>query len=171
MCPGERPARDGRDVRRMLRDEFGEDPFLPVSADFASLADCIMIVSASNAITPILNSRNVGKEVRIICDVSVPSDVDSELIKARPDIEIIRGGIARAPAANDFEVDFLKLSHNCLLACMAETAVLGLAGRCDFASTGEIASESVRKCQILAESLGFELGYAAAEKSFSFELE
>ena len=164
-------AANGRDARALLRAEFGEDPFLPVSSAIENLGDCLMIVSASNAITPILNSRNVGKGVRIICDVSVPSDVDSELIKARPDIEVIRGGIALAPDGNDFEVDFLKLSHNCLLACMAETAVLGFAGQRDFTSTGNIDPESVRTCENLAENLGFSLGYSVAEKAYSVALE
>jgi predicted amino acid dehydrogenase len=164
-------AASGLDVRRILRAEFGEDPFLPVCTDIESLEDCTVIVSASNAITPILNSRNLGKRVRIILDLSVPSDVDGELIKARPDVDVIRGGIALAPAGNDFEVDLLKLPHNCLLACMAETAVIGLAGGCNFTSTGNIDPESVRQCQILAEGLGFGLGYAAVEKSFSVELE
>ena len=164
-------AASGRDARAKLRAEFGEDPFLPVSSEIESLGDCLIIVSASNAITPILNSRNVGKGVRIICDVSVPSDVDPELIKARPDIEVIRGGIALAPQGNDFEVDFLKLSHNCLLACMAETAILGLAGRCDFTAIGNIDPESVRTCESLAEKLGFSLAYSVAEKAYSVELE
>ena len=163
-------AASGADVRRILRAEFGEEPFLPVCADMESLDDCTMIVSASNSISPILNPRNVGKGVRVICDVSVPSDVDAELIKARPDIDVIRGGIALAPVGNDFEVDFVKLPHNCLLACMAETAVLGLAGRREFTSTGNIDPESVRRCQALAEDFGFKLGYAVAEKSFAIEV-
>ena len=161
----------GADARRILQAEFGEDPFLPLCTEIVALDDCIMIVSASNSILPILNARNVGKGVRIICDVSVPSDVDPELIKARPDIEVIRGGIALAPAGNDFELDFVKLPHNCLLACMAETAVLGLAGRRAFPSTGDIDPGSVRLCQVLAEGFGFHLGFAAAEKSFAIELE
>ena len=163
-------ARDGAEVRHLLREEFGDDPFLPICADIESLDDCAMLVSASNSILPILNARNVGKAVRIICDVSVPSDVDPALIEARPDIDVIRGGIALAPAAKDFEIDFLDLPANCMLACMAETAVIGLAGQREFVSIGDIDAESVRRCEALATSLGFSLGHASAKKPFAVEL-
>lgn len=163
-------AENGSQVRRLLREEFGDDPFLPICADIESLDDCAMLVSASNSIMPILTPRNVGKAVRIICDVSVPSDVDPALIEARPDIDVIRGGIALAPAARDFAIDFLDLPTNCMLACMAETAVIGLAGRREFVSIGDINAESVRRCEALATSLGFSLGHASAKKPFAVEL-
>ncbi len=130
-----------------------------------------MIVTASNSITPILTASNVGSATQIICDVSVPTDVDTSLVTERPDIAFVRGGVAKAPENNQFTLDVIELPKNHLLACMTETALLGFAGKQDFSAIGDIHASGVRHCHALGRKYGFSLGYVSLEKPFSIDID
>ncbi len=160
----------GARLRMQLKSVYGDDPFVSLSTDIEDLQDCDVIVSASNAIQPILNAGNVGGKTRIICDVAVPSDVAADLIEARPDITLIRGGVARAPNGNAFTLDMIDLPKNHMLACMTETALLGFAGRQGYATTGEIDANGVDTCHKLGARLGFSLGCFANRKPIEIAL-
>ncbi|MEE9570233.1 MAG: aminotransferase class III-fold pyridoxal phosphate-dependent enzyme, partial [Gammaproteobacteria bacterium] len=139
----------GARIRNALIERYGTDPFFAIAASIQGVSDCSVIATASNSITPIFDVDNVGAGVRVICDVSIPSDVDPHLMAARTDLVLIRGGVARAPQGNQFIVATAGLPQNHLLACMAETAILGLAGGSHFPTIGDVDSSAVRECSYI----------------------
>jgi len=167
---GDAPSAGAR-LRKALIERFGSDPFLPITDSIEDLSDCSVIVTTSNSITPILTPSNVSAATKIICDVSVPSDVDPSLVAARPDIAFVRGGVARAPENNQFTLDVIALPENHLLACMTETALLGFAGKQGFSAIGDIHASGVRHCQELGRKYGFSLGYVSLEKPFAIDID
>ena len=92
------------------------------------LAQCDLIVSASGAIDPILDSA-VLKPGAIICDVARPNDT-SERLRARADLTIVEGGLVSLPDAKlRFGAgNLLGLPDGVQLACFAETMLLALEG-------------------------------------------
>jgi len=158
-------------LRKAVIERFGSDPFLPITDSIEDLSDCSVIVTTSNSITPILTPSNVSAATKIICDVSVPSDVDPSLVAARPDIAFVRGGVARAPENNQFTLDVIELPENHLLACMTETALLGFAGKQGFSAIGDIHASGVRHCHELGRKYGFSLGYVSLEKPFAIDID
>lgn len=167
---GEAPSAGAR-LRKAVIERFGTDPFLPITANIEDLRDCSVIVSTSNSITPILTPSNVSATTQIICDVSVPTDVDPSLVAERPDIAFVRGGVARAPENNQFTLDVIELPQNHLLACMTETALLGFAGKQGFSAIGDIHASGVRHCHALGRKYGFSLGYVSLEKPFAVDID
>jgi predicted amino acid dehydrogenase len=161
----------GGRLRREVIERYGTDPFLPVTDNIEDLSDCSVIVTASNSITPILTPSNVSSTTQIICDVSVPTDVDTRLVAERPEIAFIRGGVAKAPENNQFTLDVIELPKNHLLACMTETALLGFAGKQGFSAIGDIHASGVRDCHALGRKCGFSLGYVSLEKPFAIEID
>jgi acyl transferase domain-containing protein/acetylornithine/succinyldiaminopimelate/putrescine aminotransferase/predicted amino acid dehydrogenase len=161
----------GGRLRRAVIERYGTDPFLPVTDNIEDLSDCSVIVTASNSITPILTPSNVSSTTQIICDVSVPTDVDTRLVAERPEIAFIRGGVAKAPENNQFTLDVIELPKNHLLACMTETALLGFAGKQGFSAIGDIHASGVRDCHALGRKCGFSLGYVSLEKPFAIEID
>lgn len=167
---GEAPSAGAR-LRKAVIERYGTDPFLAVTGSIEDLNDCSVIVTASNSITPILTPSNVGSTTQIICDVSVPTDVDTDLVTERPDIAFIRGGVAKAPENNQFTLDVIELPKNHLLACMTETALLGFAGKQGFSAIGDIHASGVRHCHALGRKYGFSLGYVSLEKPFAIDID
>jgi len=162
---------DGAQLRQQLIERFGADPFVTVTSELSSLGDCDIVVSASNAVAPILTPDIVGPRTRIICDVSVPSDVHPDLVATRADIAFIRGGVARAPDGNAFHLDFIDLPPNHMLACMAETAILALSGERAFNCVGDIDPAGVEASQEVGRGLGFSLGYSSDAKPVPLEID
>ncbi len=113
-----------------------------------------IVFTATSAVLPFISSRHLNKEV-IICDVSRPFNIASDLAEERPDIRIVPGGLVQAPKAS--QLGFLEERDrpNVLLACAAETIILALShyrskhlcGRVDVATIEELAR--------LAERMGF----------------
>ena len=159
----------GAHIRAALIERFGEDPLIAITDSVDDLTDCAVIVTASNSTQPIFGPHNVAQDVRLLCDISVPSDVDVDLLAARPDLKLIRGGVALAPGEAKFRVESAGLPEGHLLACMAETAILGLAGASDYPTTGEITPEGVRASAALGQRYGFSLGYMTFDKLFSIK--
>ena len=167
---GEAPSAGAR-LRKAVIERYGDDPFVPITDNIEDLSDCSVIVTASNSITPILTPSNIGSATQIICDVSVPTDVDTSLVTERPDIAFVRGGMAKAPENNQFTLDVIELPKNHLLACMTETALLGFAGKQGFSAIGDIHASGVRHCHALGRKYGFSLGYVSLEKPFSIDID
>jgi predicted amino acid dehydrogenase len=129
-----------------------------VAVHVASLRDCSLIVTASNASEPLIHAQHLGSGSVIICDISVPSDVAADVIRDRPDVAIIHGGVVRLPHNPDFVIAGLPLEKGHVYACMAETLLMGLEGINSHGSYGPVKPEGVLKTMAMAEKHGFELG-------------
>src|SRR5262249_15649247 len=133
-----RVAGVGRWLREGLREECGERGCIEHADHLAALRRCDIIVSASNASEPILFPEHLGPRPPIICDIAIAPDVAPEGLEKRPDVLVVRGGVVRLPLNPEFRIAEVRLPPGHMLACMAETTLLGLEGiRCHF-SYGEI---------------------------------
>ena len=150
-----------------LQDELGDDSPILVTSDNAWLKHSNLILTCSNAPTPIVFPNMLGKQKTIICDVSVPQDVDDSVAHDCDNVEVIRGGLVRLPRNPEIE----WLGNQCLgkgvsYACMAETMLLGLDGCREHGSYGKISKQEVIKILGVADIHGFELAKIKVEKIF-----
>ncbi len=101
----------------------------------------------------------------VVCEVSLPHDVSRRVALERPDVLVTEGGNLRVPGSLMMErvrergqpFD-LALPQDTALACMSETMVLALAGRCEPFTLGRgIDLARVREIDALASEAGFTL--------------
>ncbi len=113
-----------------------------------------IVFAATNAVLPFISSRNLRKDA-VVCDVSRPFNVTSEVAKERPDVRIVNGGLIRAPEELVLGILEEREQPNVLYACAAETIMVALSryrsrhlcGRLDIATIEEMAG--------LADRMGF----------------
>lgn len=123
-----------------------------------ALSNADIVICASNSPTPFLDTNCfAGAKPVLICDVSVPGDVDQGSVAERPNLKLIRGGVVNLPHMADFELPGMLLGPGQAYACVAETMLLGLAGVRTSFSKGRIRSTQVREVEALARLHGFEL--------------
>jgi acetylornithine/succinyldiaminopimelate/putrescine aminotransferase/predicted amino acid dehydrogenase len=120
-------------------------------------------VGAADAVLVATNATNAPfvpcsfKPRAIVCDVSVPAGVRAEAERLRPDVTVIRGGIAALPHGEDLEIVGFPLPAGQTYGCMAEGLLLGLEGRKDSCFTGSITSGNLAVIAGLARKHGFRL--------------
>jgi predicted amino acid dehydrogenase len=101
----------------------------------------------------------------VVCELSLPHNVARRVAHERPDVLVTEGGNMRVPGTPRFARvrepgrDFdLGLPPATALACMSETMVLALEGRCEPYTLGRgINLDKVREIDALAERAGFSL--------------
>jgi predicted amino acid dehydrogenase len=135
--------------------------------DLAAMADCPLIVAASNTPEPLIHPEHVGPGPVVICDISLPSDVAPEVVPERPDVLVVTGGVVRLPQDDDFSIGGVPLPGGHVFACMAETLLMGLEQTWEHGSVGSVTAESVRHAMAMAEKHGFAVGDIHANTSAS----
>lgn len=150
-----------------MNQELGSDVPVLVTSDMSYLAKSNLILTCSNAPKPIVFPDMLGDQKTVICDVSVPQDVDDSVAHEKENVELIRGGLVKLP----LNPEILWLGNQCLgsgvsYACMAETMLLGLDGRKEHGSYGKITKQEVSRILDVADSHGFELAKIKVEKVF-----
>ncbi len=104
----------------------------------------------------------------VVCDVSRPRDVSTQLSQVREDVLVIDGGLVRVPGNVDFGFDY-GLPPDLTYGCFAETIALTFEGLFQDYSIGKnLSVEQVRRIDALATKHGFEL---AALRSFEHKLD
>ena len=146
-----------RDILEDLYANHGLSRFLAVSTDLADLRQCSLIVSASNDAGALIHPQHLGDDDVIICDLAVPRDTSPRIEMEKPNATIIQGGIVRLPGNPDFSIGGIPLAQGRSFACMAETLLLGLEGRAENFSYGEISKDQVKHILGLASKHGFAL--------------
>ena len=127
-----------------------------IGASVGDLAHCDLVLSASGAIEPILETALLKPGV-IICDVARPPDT-SDRLRARLDLHVIEGGLIALP---DPELQFgagnlVGLPNGVQLACLAETMLLALEGTTSDHGIGDdVLLDEVDAMLALAERHGF----------------
>jgi acetylornithine/succinyldiaminopimelate/putrescine aminotransferase/predicted amino acid dehydrogenase len=152
------PAADcGGRIRCGLQEELGADAPIRLSHEISDLRSCALVASATNSPRPIIESHHLGDGAVVVCDIAVPQDVHSSVAKARPNAAILRGGIIRAPAGQNLRLPGARLDDGEIYACLAEAALLGLAGCTTHYSRGPLTIAAIRRVHELARQHGFSI--------------
>jgi predicted amino acid dehydrogenase len=151
--PGD--ALSGTGLRCLVERSMGDRAPIRIATDLAQLRDCNVIYAASNSPQPVLAPEHVGEHPTVVCDVAVPSDVCAEIVRDRSNVRLLRGGIVRLPAGQDFNLRGMVLSDGQSYACVAEVILLGLAGVGGNFSYGPLSAQRVRDVGVLARQFGF----------------
>jgi predicted amino acid dehydrogenase len=133
------------DFRKMLTVTTDLDQHLPRAQ---------IIFAATSAVLPFISSKQLGQNA-VVCDVSRPFNLASDLTGERPDIRIVRGGLVQAPETSSLGFLEERGRQNVLVACAAETIILAL---CQYRSNhlcGRLDVATIEKIGVLAERMGF----------------
>lgn len=117
-------------------------------------ADVLMVATSSleRLITP-----SILKQGAVVCDMSRPSNVSEEVLRERPDVLVIDGGIISMPNAPDLGWNF-GFEKGTGFACMSETIMLALEKRYEHASLGaDLNLQQLETMRYLAQRQGFSL--------------
>lgn len=131
-------------------------PNAEFTTDLAAIKHADVVLAATNSVKAPLEPKYFAPHA-IVCDVSVPSSVPGDMQTLRPDVHLLKGGIARLPFGEDLEIAGFPLPAGCTFGCMAEGILLGFEGVRDTALTGSLSAAQVHRIETLARRHGFEL--------------
>jgi len=155
---GGAPSKDrGRLIHEALVARHGADPLIRIGQDPQEVRDAHVVLCAANAPQPFIDARDF-RHGAVVCDVAVPHNVRDDGLASRPDLTYLQGGIVATPNGESLHPGARAfLGEGQMFACMAETAVLGLAGMSGHYSYGPISRQQVREIAGLAAAHGFRL--------------
>jgi len=130
---------------------------IEVSDTVTSLQACPLIFTATVGAPGFIQPAHLGPGPIVVCDMSVPSDVADSVASERPDVLVIPGGLVRLKGNEGISITGLGLPPGHVLACMAETLLMGLEGMTEHGSYGAISPEQVQRMMSLADKHGFVL--------------
>jgi predicted amino acid dehydrogenase len=115
-----------------------------------------VIVTATNTPSALVSSEDL-KPGAIVCDLSRPRNVSSDVYVRRKDVLVLDGGVIQTPGSVNFHFYF-GLPVGLVYACMAETMMLALENRYESYSVGgNVTLEKVEEIGRLAKKHGFHL--------------
>ncbi len=155
-------------LKALVEEIYGVNPHVKVSIfdSVEAIRDCSLVVAASNSARPLIYPRHLNAEPVVICDISIPHDVSSEVLLSCPNVTVIQGGVVRLPFNDDFVIGGIPLEAGHIFACLAETILMGF-GDADFeGSIGPITPDGVETTLKMAQAHGFTLGRLKTERSF-----
>ncbi|MEM8532440.1 MAG: serine carboxypeptidase [Chloroflexota bacterium] len=123
----------------------------------AYLGDADLIITTTSALTGKVINVDKLKPGAVVCDVARPPDVKEEDAERRPDILVIESGEILLPGEPDFGFD-IGLPPGTAYACLAETALLAMAGKFEDYTLGRnIEMDRVKEMYRLMNEHGLEL--------------
>lgn len=146
-------------------DGSGQSSPIKVSEDLSDIADADLIICATNASEAFIDPAHIKKGA-IVCDISVPHNISDEVLKTRPDITCVRGGIVSTPNGESLDPRaraYLKTGQ--VYACMAESIVMGFDQYPGHYSYGNISKAQVTEIERRAGDHG--MGLAEFKKTES----
>jgi acetylornithine/succinyldiaminopimelate/putrescine aminotransferase/predicted amino acid dehydrogenase len=165
-----RDALAGRDGWRRLHadlvDRYGDEAPVRLATDLGTLAGAHLVLGASNSPEPLIRPEHLGPDTAVICDVSVPPDTSPEVLRERPDVRVLAGGVVRLPRDPGFAIHGSTLAPGLCYACMAETLLLGLEGIRGHFSHGRITADQVERIGAAADRHGFTLAEEDLAEAF-----
>ncbi|MBI2932133.1 MAG: aminotransferase class III-fold pyridoxal phosphate-dependent enzyme [Planctomycetes bacterium] len=143
-------------VRLRLEELASRLPNARMSVDPADVREADVVVAAVNATDAPLGAASFAPNA-IVCDLSVPAAIKSNVWNIRPDLSIFKGGLVQLPHGEDLEILGWNLPKGQTYGCMAEGLLLGLEGIRDRVFTGALNADHVRRMEAMAEKHGFAL--------------
>jgi len=134
-----------------------------------ALTSADLVVTVTSAVEAIIHPEML-KPGAVVCDVARPRDVSRAVANKRKDVLVIEGGVVKVPGEVQFNFNF-GFPPQMAYACMAETMILALEGRCENFSLGKkLQPDKVREIGRLAKKHGFQLaGFRSFEQVVSQE--
>jgi predicted amino acid dehydrogenase len=86
-----------------------------------------IVLTATKAVLPFIASRHL-REGALVCDVSRPFNVAPEVVRRRPDLRLVSGGLIKAPDSSVLGYIEERGRPKVLMSCAAETIMLALSG-------------------------------------------
>jgi len=118
-----------------------------------------VVVAAMNAVDAPLGADDFAPGA-VCCDLSVPASLTPAAAAARPDVLMLRGGLAALPGGEDLGIIDFPLPPGQAYGCMVEAMLLGLEGVRDTRYTGALTPWHVAQVAAMAGRHGFGLaGY------------
>lgn len=131
-------------------------PNAVATTDLAAVGEGQVVLAAMNAVDAPL-AASVFAPQAVLCDLSVPAGLAPEAALTRPDLTVIKGGIAALPHGEDLEIVDFPLPRGQAYGCMAEALLLGLEGVNDTTFTGSLTPSHVERVSAMAARHGFKL--------------
>lgn len=128
-------------------------PNARISTNLGECREADVVVVAVNSPVPVVPADSLAPGA-LVCDLSVPEGVHAA---GRPDVTVIRGGIARLPHNEDLGIVGFPLQAGLVFGCMAEGMILALEGIRDRFFTGDLTPDHVHRIQRYARNHGFRL--------------
>jgi acetylornithine/succinyldiaminopimelate/putrescine aminotransferase/predicted amino acid dehydrogenase len=153
----------GEGLGAFVRASLGAAAPIVVATDPFALRGCNVIVAATNAPQPVILPEHLGPAPIVICDVAVPGDVDPRVLRERPDVTVLEGGMVALPLGQRIRVPGMPQGGAEIYGCLAETILTGLADLEESLSLGALRAADVRTARDLARAHGFNLGEKPAQ--------
>lgn len=121
------------------------------------IAGCDLIITATSAFGQRVLDVSQCKPGAVILDVALPSDIAREEAAVRPDVLVVESGEVIIPGAVEFTFD-IGLPPGVAYACLAEAALLAMAGRFESFTLGRnVQPEQVKEMYRLFRLHGCEI--------------
>lgn len=133
------------------------DVLIDISDSFTSIAQCDIVITATNSARPVIFPHHLSEKTKIICDIATPNDVDVSVSTQCPWCDLILGGLSTVPNTT-INLHGTRLPDNHVYGCVAETMLLGLEGITTNFSFGSMNSDQVRTIKSASKKHGFKLG-------------
>lgn len=134
-----------------------------------ALRSADVVITVTSAVDVVIEPSDL-KPGAVVCDVARPRDVSRQVAEVRPDVLVIEGGVVEVPGEAEFNFNF-GFPPQTAYACMSETMILAMEGRCENFSLGrDLTVAQVDEISRLGEKHGFKLaGFRSFERALTAE--
>jgi predicted amino acid dehydrogenase len=128
---------------------------ITLTTDFEQyLPKAHVILTATKSVLPFIASRHL-REGAFVCDVSRPFNILPEVMRRRPDLRRVSGGLMKAPDSSVLGYIEERDRPKVLMCCAAETIMLALSGYQSEHLCGRLDINTVEEIGRHAVSFGF----------------
>lgn len=145
-----------RDSSQRLQDIAARLPRSEVADGTNGISQADVVLVSTNSVKAPLRAP-LFKLKAIVCDVSVPANLDAKVASMRPDLEILTGGIARLPLSEELRIKSFPLPPGHVFGCMAEGMLLSFESVSHDDFTGLLSASHIETIEQLACRHGFQL--------------
>jgi acetylornithine/succinyldiaminopimelate/putrescine aminotransferase/predicted amino acid dehydrogenase len=120
----------------LIAARLAADDVLTVTTDAGPALTAAELIVAATSTPDALIGPGSARHGAVICDVSQPPNTDPGLVRTRPDLTVVTGGLVALPGDADLGLD-LGLPPGLTWACLAETVLLAHCGGPPRGSVGD----------------------------------
>ncbi len=156
-------ARNARRLGNLSDELYAVNPFarLATSTSIADIVQADIVVLVTSDSESLLQPGFLKSDC-VVLDATQPRNVRQSLIRDRPDIQIIDGGLVSVPDLRTNRIGQLGLPKGVSFACMAETMLLAIGGYDSDFSVGSPTLVQADAIRNLADRFGH-LGFGLAD--------